>query len=388
MLSASDELIELREAESLKLSSGAVSIYRHILEKDDLLTEMDLAKGLILQSTSLCYLHRTEEGLEPCQEILGIARKLAIANLKLHGVFIAVLIGTVAHLMCLAQRQEGMNLWSEGVALLRRLVEEEEVEDKLRHKASLGFWLNMYSFALYENKEPQAALAPAQEAIAIFRQFDPEIDSGHRWLRAPLLVLGLSLSSCGRHPEAIQTAQESVSLSRQFGERDPLDYQDTFGLPTSLLLLARVLHRAGQYVDSVKPAQECLDIVRTMDVESEGIEAQLSRALHYLARNLASCGRFDTVKPLYLEAIERRRKLASERPKDSRIKALLAQSLHKYAIHLVETGENDRATEAIQESIDIYRRLIPENPKKYEGKVAKLEQLLASASANGTATTS
>ncbi|TFK20658.1 hypothetical protein FA15DRAFT_673290 [Coprinopsis marcescibilis] len=377
MTSASDIISDdSRPSEAMGLSKTAVSIFRQILDKDDISTVVDLAKALLIYSIPSVSLKQTELAHELCQEAMNIVRKLETTDLKQYVTFIAAALGVVGGVMQESERsEEAIALTGEAVDLLRRLVEEGQSE----LEGDLVTWLMVYGVILVRNSRFEEGLKASHEAVSLFPRLNADEERGQFSLRSALLLQASAFESCGLREDAIETLQKMVEVARQAAARRPADNVYQLELAYPLRTLSRFLFKAGRYAESIPPAQESVDIVgRVVDIQpTEVANASYGASLHYLARNMAYFGDYDAAMPLFVKAIECFQKLDSEKPKEYELP--LARSLHNYGCYLIKSGHGDKAVKHLQHSIDIYRRFIPIDPKKYEAKVAKFEQMVASA---------
>ena len=207
----------------------------------------------------------------------------------------------------------------------------------------------------------------AQRAADITRPTDesPEID------RATYASRRLSLSRClaasGRRDEALQTAQEAVTIRRNLAEHNPAAY--TPDLAASLNNLAIYLDSNGQQREALTTAQEAVTIRRNLaEHNPAAYTPDLAASLNNLAIYLDSNGQQREALTTAQEAVTIRRNLAEHNP--AAYTPDLAASLNTLANRLDSNGQQREALTTAQEATNLYRTLAKHNPAAYTPDLA------------------
>ena len=207
----------------------------------------------------------------------------------------------------------------------------------------------------------------AQRAADITRPTDesPEID------RATYASRRLSLSRClaasGRRDEALQTAQEAVTIRRNLAEHNPAAY--TPDLAASLNNLAIYLDSNGQQREALTTAQEATNLYRTLaEHNPAAYTPDLAGSLNTLAIYLDSNGQQREALTTAQEATNLYRTLAEHNP--AAYTPDLAGSLNTLAIYLDSNGQQREALTTAQEATNLYRTLAKHNPAAYTPDLA------------------
>ena len=207
----------------------------------------------------------------------------------------------------------------------------------------------------------------AQRAADITRPTDesPEID------RATYASRRLSLSRClaasGRRDEALQTAQEAVTIRRNLAEHNPTAH--TPGLAASLNNLANRLDGNGQQREALTTAQEATTLYRTLAQHNPATHTpNLAMSLNNLAIYLDDNGQQREALTTAQEATNLYRTLAQHNP--ATYTPNLAMSLDTLAKRLDSNGQQREALTTAQEATNLYRTLAKHNPAAYSPNLA------------------
>ena len=194
----------------------------------------------------------------------------------------------------------------------------------------------------------------AQRAADITRPTDesPEID------RATYASRRLSLSRClaasGRRDEALQTAQEAVTIRRNLAEHNPAAY--TPDLAASLNTLAIYLDSNGQQREALTTAQEAVTIRRNLaEHNPAAYTPDLAASLNTLANRLDSNGQQREALTTAQEATNLYRTLAKHNP--AAYTPDLAMSLKTYANVLERSGSTKEAARIRQVRDEVLKRM-------------------------------
>ncbi|MBI2886741.1 MAG: tetratricopeptide repeat protein [Chloroflexi bacterium] len=117
--------------------------------------------------------------------------------------------------------------------------------------------LNNLGSVLSDLGRREEALAPAQEAVALYRELAARRPEAFRPdLAGSLNNLANRLSELGRREEALAPAQEAVALRRELAARQPEAFRPD--LAGSLNNLAAFLSALGRREEALAPAQEAV----------------------------------------------------------------------------------------------------------------------------------
>ncbi len=253
--------------------------------------------------------------------------------------------------------------------------------------AELSRLANNLAIRLSELGQREEALAPAKEAVELYRAlagrnpdaFDPD-------LAGSLSNLAGLLSELGQREEALAPAKEAVGLYRALAGQNP----DAFNpdLAMSLNNLAILLGGLGQWAEALAPAKEAVELYRALAGQNPGaFNPALAGSLNNLANRLSELGeRVEALAPAK-EAVEIRRALAGQNP--DAFNPDLAMSLNNLAVLLSELGERVEALAPAKEAVELYRALAGRNPGAFDpdlaGSLNNLALLLSESGQRGEA---
>jgi tetratricopeptide (TPR) repeat protein len=212
------------------------------------------------------------------------------------------------------------------------------------------------------------AVAPAQEAVELYRALAQHDPGALLNLARSLNIMAGTLGDLGRRVEALRLVQEAVDLCRVLARHDP----DTFNPDFAMLLnnLAGWLSELGRRAEALGPAQEAVELHRLLaGLNPDIFKPALASSLNNLATFLSDLGRrAETLGPAQ-EAVELHRELAGQNP-DAYIPAL-ARSLNNLANRLSEVGRRAEALASAQEAVALRRALVRQNPDAYTPALAR-----------------
>ncbi len=231
--------------------------------------------------------------------------------------------------------------------------------------ASLNFKLALLRLRVGNR---QGALAPAREAVAIYRSLAQANPAAYEPdLAASLNNLANYLSETGKREDALVHMQEAVVIYRRLAKANPAAYEPDLAM--SLNNLASLLSETGDRHGALSPAQEALAIRRRLArANPAAYEPDLATSLNNLAIRLSETGDRQAALAHAQEAVSIRRRLAQANP--AAYEADLAGSLNNLANHLSETGDRQGTLNLAQEAVAIYRRLAQATPAAYEPDLA------------------
>ena len=258
-------------------------------------------------------------------------------------------------------------------ALLEHAVRlTERVTDQLRDAVTKGDRHRLPALARYLSNlgvrlsavgQRQAALAPAQEAVAIRRALAASAPDAYRPdLAMALNNLAVFLSEVGQRQAALAPAQEAADLYRALAASAPDAYRPDLAM--ALNNLAIRLSEVGQRQAALAPAQEAADLYRALAASApDAYRPDLASALNNLAIRLSEVGQRQAALAPAQQAADLYRELAASAPDAYRPD--LAAALNNLAKSLSEVGQRQAALAPAQEAVAIRRELAASAPDAY-----------------------
>lgn len=258
----------------------------------------------------------------------------------------------------------------EAVTIFRRLVKTHPAAYESQLAGSLSTLANRLS----ETGDRAGALAPALEAVTIYRSlanthpvaYEPQ-------LAGSLNNLANAMSETGDRAGALTSAQEAVEIYRRLA----LTHSEVYApnLAGSLNTLANILSESGDRAGALALAQEAVAIYRRLAQTYPAVyETNLAMSLNNLANIFSETGDPAGAVASVQEAVAIRRRLAQAHPAAN--EPSLAMSLSNLASTLSEAGFHERALAPAHEAVEIYRRLVHAHPEAYKpGLAASLSNL-------------
>lgn len=252
----------------------------------------------------------------------------------------------------------------EAVAIYRRLAQANPAA----YEPALAVCLNHLATHMSGTGDRVGALAPAQAALEIRRRLAKADPAAHEpGLASSLNNLANRLSETGDRGAALAAAQEAVEIRRRLAQGNQAAYEPA--LAGSLSNLASHLSQAGDRAGALASVNDALGIYRRLAKAAPAIyEPAVAMCLNNLAISLSETGDRAAALAPAVEAVEIRRSLAQANP--AAHEPDLASSLNNLANRLTETGNYTDALAPAQEALDIRRRLARANPAAYEPGLA------------------
>jgi tetratricopeptide (TPR) repeat protein len=211
------------------------------------------------------------------------------------------------------------------------------------------------------------ALECAEEAVTLLRHlvrsegaaFTPR-------LALALSHLGVLLAEAGQHERALWASEEAVRLCRGLSSPHPTVIE--LQLAGALTNLGKVRWQLGRRPAALQAAQEAVEIRRHYASLDPAWSPELALALNNLSIDLSSLGRPNEALQANEEAVMLYRSLASSNPLS--FEPDLALALHNLGYRLGEVDRHEEALRAAEDAVDIYRRLAAANPGAFERHLA------------------
>jgi tetratricopeptide (TPR) repeat protein len=259
------------------------------------------------------------------------------------------LYATALHLSVLDRHEDSLKFAQRAVDLYRRIA----ADTPSRVSRQLLQSLHILVAGLAQTERFDEALAPAEEAVALFRklsQTSPEFLSD---LAGSLTNIAGIFANLDRDEEALVAAREAVDIQRELARGDPREYSHLAGFLSNL---SGRLSRLGRDQEAFEASREAVDLVRGIAAESpEVFTSDLALHLHNLADSLIKMGRFEEAVSTAKEAIAIRRRLA--RAKQEVFLPSLGESLLVLSFALLRSGEGEEAIASAEEGASIFRIL-------------------------------
>ncbi|MFC3964480.1 tetratricopeptide repeat protein [Nocardia jiangsuensis] len=269
------------------------------------------------------------------------------------------------------RRQAAVAPAQHAVRLFRVLAEA----DPILHQPHLAGALGTFAVRLDQAGHWRDAVEPAREAVTIYQNLIKAGIGTHRTeLAGALNNLANSLSQAGFRREAVEPAREAAILFRALAETDPIRHQPH--LAGALNNLANWLSRAGFRREAVEPAREAAILYRALtEVDPTTYQPDLANALATLANLLGQAGfRREAVEPAREAAILYR---ALTEVDPTTYQPDLARALNNLANWLGEAGHWREAVEPAGEAAILFRALAEVDPTTYQPGLASALDTLA-----------
>ena len=191
----------------------------------------------------------------------------------------------------------------------------------------------------------QDAVAPAEEAVQLYRDLARDNPAFLPDLASALNNLGIRYSEVGRRQDAVAPAEEAVQLCRDLARDNPAFLPD---LARALNNLGIRYSEVGRGQDAVAPAEEAVQLRRDLARDNPAFLPDLASALNNLGIRYGEVGRGqDAVAPAE-EAVQLYRDLARDNPA---FLPHLASALNNLGTRYSEAGSPEHAEAAWQETL-------------------------------------
>ena len=240
---------------------------------------------------------------------------------------------------------------------------------------ALGSSVDVDQLMMIANELPQTSLALARHAVrihgAIAQNLAEEIEQG-RTERIPSLAtayntLAIRLSAVGQREAALAPAKEAAALYRELAAKAPDAYRPDLAM--ALNTLAIRLSEVGQREAALAPAKEAAALYRELAAKApDAYRPDLAMALNNLATSL------ERGRPARGGARAGtggggiRRELAAKAPDAYRPD--LAMALNNLANRLSAVGQREAALAPAKEAVAIRRELAAKAPDAYRPALA------------------
>ncbi|MDV9177163.1 tetratricopeptide repeat protein, partial [Streptomyces sp. W16] len=260
----------------------SIDIYRKLADPRPDATEPDLAESLLAQADVLHELGEYEEALTLAEEAAEILRRLAESG----GAVLRRKLAKALHLLALihddlGRDAEAVDCAASAAAQLGDLVASEP-EDLFDLRGEWATVLFTYGRVLDGTGRPDRAVeqfARATEALrALLRETDEAdgpaeaADHDRDLLGGVLNDHAISLSSLGRHEEALARIEEAVGIRRDLDQTLPAN---RIALCQSLNNLADTLNDLERHAEALVPADEAVELAAVLREEDDEDDGEL-----------------------------------------------------------------------------------------------------------------
>jgi hypothetical protein len=202
----------------------------------------------------------------------------------------------------------------------------------------------------------QDAVAPAEEAVHLYRALSEDNSAFHPNLAGALNDLGIRYSGVGRRQDAVGPAGEAVRLYRALAEDNPAFLPD---LAMALNNLGARYRGVGRGQDAIAPTEEAVQLRREQAEDNPAFLPDLAMALNNLGNGYSAVGRRqDAIAPTE-EAVQLRREQAEDNPA---FLPDLAMALNNLGARYSGVGRRQDAIGPVEEAVRLYRALAADNP--------------------------
>ncbi|TFK22210.1 hypothetical protein FA15DRAFT_706549 [Coprinopsis marcescibilis] len=356
-----------RVEEALPIAEATVELCRE-LDSDNVGVSKKIRLCMALRRLGSClvFLSRSDEGLPVIEEALSMARQLHQAHSEIVLPLLGLVLRTHGEILhCLGRHDESLEFDLESVEIFRQLSTSNPDLWEFDFSTSL----NNLSLRFEACDRRDDAICVVSEGIAVLRRL---VEAGGPLAEELEYELALSLynhcvylEGTGMHEDAVVPGQESFAICRRMAPNAP----DTCGplLTAVLPLLAQCVMNCGRYKDALPLVVEAVAHYKKLaaDDPTDPIESTLSDILMDHSRCLTELGVF--IDKPGREAIQTFRRLAAKNP-DSHLPDLAAALQHLAASYTTFECASD-AVLLDQEAVEIYRGLAEKDPAKYESEL-------------------
>ncbi|MEU0359763.1 tetratricopeptide repeat protein [Streptomyces cyaneofuscatus] len=242
--------------------------------------------------------------------------------------------------------------------------------DPAAGRPGLASALGVLSALRAEAGDPEGAVAPAREAVDIYRSLSENPEDGFvPTLAGALHQLSNRISATGDHTAALPPAKEAAKLYAELGMKRPDRHQAE--LAEAMNALGDRIADTGDRTTPVPFGKQAVRLQREL-VAEEHPDASVPALVEYLlnyARHLAAAGEPVEAVPRAEEAVGHLRSLAAEDPEAFRPR--LAAALHALGGHRAAVSDVSGAVEAAQEASRLLRELSAHRPDACRPELAR-----------------
>ena len=239
-----------------------------------------------------------------------------------------------------------------GIAMLRTLTDA----DRSAFQPDLAAASDALASRRARSGQLMAAVAPAEEAAALYRELAAANPAFTPNLAAALGNLGIRYSEVGRRGEAVAPGEEAVALYRELVAANPAFTPD---LAATLGNLGNRYGEVGRRGEAVAPTEEAAALYRELAAANPAYTPDLAGNLTNLGIRYGEVGRRGEAVAPGEEAVALYRELAAANPAYT---PNLAMALGNLGICYSEVGRPGEAVAPTEEAVALYQELAAANP--------------------------
>jgi len=361
-----------RRGRGLRLCREAVLSWEQLAARRDAFLP-DLSHGLVTLAAELLAARELDEALAISRRAEVLCRQLVERMPQVFGEHLALCLHTLSvTLYQKGEREEALAAAREGVEIRKRLAAGGVSPDPLHFAQALDH----LSGCLQENGRLREGRGAIEEAMRIFRADGEPSPAALPAMAVGFYSLAGHLIRSGRPEEALAPASEAVAIWRPLAARYPEAFQPF--LAEGLGGLGAALGQCGRYEEAAEACRQAIRIFQELAAAMpDPALPGLARTLGQLSHPLLALGQVEEGLHAAMEGADLWRSLASEAPE--RFLSDLADSLNNLGSDINRLGRHREALPIVQETVEIYQGL-------FLKATAKIRPQLATALSNLGAT--
>ncbi|WP_394613321.1 tetratricopeptide repeat protein [Lentzea sp. JNUCC 0626] len=296
---------------------------------------------------SYTWVHAASAGFEGLSGLRELAR--ARPELQPDVAMAALQTGNIAAVW--GRRNEAVAPAEEAVAIYQALAEEVPA-----YAPDLANALDNLGISYGEVGRRGEAVSPVLAAVAFYRALAEENPAYLPYLAGSLNNLGIRYKEVGQRSEALPPTEEAVNLYQALADENPVHLPY---LASALNNLGIRYSEVGRRGEAVTPTKEAVELYRALTEENPVHLPYLASALNNLGIRYSEVGRRGEALPPTEEAVELYRALTEENPV---YLPELASALNNLGVRCVQVGRRGEALPPTKEAVELYRALTEENP--------------------------
>lgn len=352
-------LAQLRLERIEKKTKGKPTVYQQKLK---------LAEAYASLANRLGHLEEHQKALTMNEKALPFFKELAKLGAAQISNYAMCLMNASNCMLEVGKYTEALKRSQEAVKLFRELVKS----NPRTFQKNLALALHNLAAAQQRLGAFEESYGNVEESWRLYRALSPG-ESGPEIARS-YQALALTLSSLGRHDEAMAYAQQSFTIWTALAEKSPDAFQPL--LAGDLRYMANRWLDAGQYKQAREAGMRAVNIFRELaSVRPEVFSADLCQALATLASVLIHMGERQESLRLAMQGLEIERARIGIEPGVQSMH--VAVQLMHVAEAMAELGQYAEAVPHAEESLALLRNIFPERPELLRSTLVNAHSLLA-----------
>jgi tetratricopeptide (TPR) repeat protein len=257
--------------------------------------------------------------------------------------------------------QEAMNIYQQGLAIAKQLIDRDNSNADLRRDLSLSY--NKVGGVLEAQGKLQEALDAYKQSLNIRRLLADQDKSYAGWQRdlsVSYEQVGHVLVAQGKLPEALEIYQQSLDIRRTLADEDKANVGRQRDLSVSYGDVGDVLSTQGKLPEALEAYQQELAITKHLtDEEKSNADWQRELSVSYekVGDVLVAQGKFNEALEVYQQGLNIRQTLVDQDRSNAGWKRDLLVGYAKVGDVLSAQGKLPEALEAYQHDLTIAERL-------------------------------